>query len=268
MSSTAEEPRGSDAPAPDSAEVSPGDDVTLSRRVAAEFLGTAVLVIGGVGTAVFAGRAVGDLGIALAFGLTLLAMAYAIGPLSGCHINPAVTVGLLVAGKIRAYHAVGYIGAQMLGAVVGAALLWAIAVTRPGFDLAVDGLGANGYGAASPSGYSLGGVVITEIVLTFVLVFIVLATTDRIANAANAGLPIGLVLTVIHLVSIPVDGTSVNPARSFGPALFARGAAPGQLWVFLLIPLIGAVVAALIYRGLFQGASRIPDILSAVTPSK
>lgn len=241
-------------------------EVSDARRFAAEFLGTAILVIGGVGTAVFAGHAVGDLGVALAFGLILLAMAYAIGPLSGCHINPAVTLGLFVAAKIGARHAAGYVLAQLAGAIVGAAFLLAVVSTRPGYSLAGDGLGANGYGDASTDHYPVSGVWGIEIVLTFVLVFVVLAATDRIANAANAGLPIGLTLAVLHLIAIPIDGTSVNPARSLGPALMSGATALGQLPVFLIAPLVGAAIAALAYRALFSNASAVKIVSSAVTP--
>lgn len=228
------------------------------RRFAAEFLGTAVLVVGGVGTAVFAGGTVGDLGVALAFGLTLVAMAYAIGPLSGCHINPAVTVGLLAAGRINGRDAIGYVIAQLVGGIAGAGVLLAIVSTRPGYSIAADGLGANTYGAASQNHYPLSGVVAAEIVLTFLLVFVVLAATDRLAEAANAGLPIGFTLAVIHLIAIPIDGTSVNPARSLGPALFSGATALGRLPVFLIAPLVGALLAALVYRALFSQAVALP----------
>jgi aquaporin Z len=221
------------------------------KRYLAEFVGTAVLVIGGVGTAVFATHSAGNTGIALAFGLSLLAMAYAIGPISGCHINPAVTIGMLLARRLSPTDAVGYVVAQLAGATAGAALLYAIATGRPGYSLARDGLGANGFGAHSTGSYGLGAVAVTEVVLTFLLVFTVLAATDRLANAAFAGIPIGLVLTVCHLVAIPIDGTSVNPARSFGPALLTGGAALSQLWIFLIAPLGGAVVAVVIHRALF-----------------
>lgn len=234
------------------------------RACLAEFLGTAVLVLGGVGTAVLAGDAVGDLGVALAFGFTLLALAYALGPISGCHINPAVTLGLLTAGRISAGRAAGYIGAQLAGGLAGAGLVAAIATGRAGYTLAVDGLGANGYDTASADGYGLPAVALTEVLLTFVLVFVVLAATDQIGEVAFAGIPIGITLVVVHLVAIPIDGTSVNPARSLGPALLSGGTALSQVWVFLLAPLLGGVAAALVHRGLFTGTRPVSDDASAV----
>lgn len=223
----------------------------LLRPLAAELTGTALLVVGGVGTAVIAGKSVGDLGVALAFGFVLVALAYALGPVSGAHLNPAVTLGMLVAGRIPGRHAAGYVVAQLVGAVLGAALVAAIATGRPGYSIAADGLGANGYGAGSSGGYGLPAVLLTEVLLTFVLVFVILSVTHGIADTAFAGIPIGLTLAVIHLVAIPVDGTSVNPARSLGPALFAGPTALGQLWVFLLAPLVGGLVAAGVHRVLF-----------------
>jgi len=219
------------------------------RRAGAEAVGTFVLVFGGVGTAVIAGEAVGALGIAFAFGLSLLAMAYAIGPVSGCHINPAVTLGLLVSRRIELSEAIRYWGAQVVGAIVASAVLLVVAKARAGgYDAAAEGFGANGYGDHSPEGYDLLGALIAEIVLTFFLVFTVLAATDRIASVAFAGIPIGLVLVLIHLVGIPITNTSVNPARSTGPALFAGGAYIAQLWLFWLAPILGAVIAGLIGR--------------------
>src|SRR5215218_8445115 len=215
------------------------------RRAGAEAFGTFVLVFGGVGTAVIAGEAVGALGVAFAFGLSLLAMAYAIGPLSGCHINPAVTMGLLVARRIGVSEAVRYWIAQVIGAIVAAAVLLVVAKARQG-------------------GYDLGGALIAEIVLTGFLVFTVLAATDRIASVAFAGIPIGLVLTLIHLVGIPITNTSVNPARSIGPALFVGGWALEQLWLFIVAPLAGALLAALLHRALFAAAAPIEPEESAV----
>jgi aquaporin Z len=235
-----------------------------TKRFVAEFVGTAVLVVGGVGTAVFATSTAGNTGIALAFGLSLLAMAYAIGPISGCHINPAVTVAMLVSGRTAWRDAVGYIVAQLAGATAGAGILYAIAVGRPGYHLATKGLGANGYGAHSTDGYHLGSVAVAEVMLTFLLVFTVLAATDRIGNAAFAGIPIGLALTVCHLVAIPIDGTSVNPARSFGPALITGGAALSQLWIFLIAPVVGGLVAAGAYRLLFHNSEPLAAPASAV----
>jgi aquaporin Z len=235
------------------------------KRSAAEAVGTFVLVFGGVGTAVIAGHEVGNVGIAFAFGLSLLAMAYAIGPISGCHINPAVTLGLLVNGKLEIGEAVRYWIAQILGAIAAAGLLLAIVGGRKGgYDVRMEGLGANGYGAHSPGGFAVGSALGVEIVLTAFLVFVVLAATDRIANVAFAGIPIGLVLTLIHLVSIPVTNTSVNPARSIGPAVFVGGWALSQLWLFIVAPLAGGLLGAIVHRLLFSGSQPIPAGESAV----
>ncbi|SDJ49977.1 aquaporin Z [Frankineae bacterium MT45] len=217
----------------------------------AEFIGTAILVIGGVGTAVISGSVVGNLGVAFAFGLTLLFLVYAIGPISGCHVNPAVTIGLLVTGKINVRDAIAYIIAQVAGGIVGALIVLGIAEGRPGYIRSIKGLGQNGYGVHSPANYNLGSGFVTEVVMTFLLVFVVLAATDRIGTSALAGLAIGLTLTVIHLVSIPVTNTSVNPARSIGPALFAGNGAIGQLWLFIVAPIIGGVIGAGVYRGIW-----------------
>ena len=235
------------------------------RRAGAEAVGTFVLVFGGVGTAVIAGEAVGALGIAFAFGLSLLAMAYAIGPVSGCHINPAVTLGLLVSRRIEMSEAIRYWGAQVVGAIVASAVLLVVAKARAGgYDAAAEGFGANGYGDHSPEGYDLLGALIAEIVLTFFLVFTVLAATDRIASVAFAGIPIGLVLVLIHLVGIPITNTSVNPARSIGPALFVGGWALEQLWLFILAPLAGALLAATLHRSLFAAGEMVAPEESAV----
>jgi aquaporin Z len=223
------------------------------KRYVAECVGTFVLVFGGCGSAVLAGDKIGFLGVSLAFGLSLLAMAYAIGPISGCHINPAVTVGLLLSKKLDARYFVGYLVAQIVGAVVAAGVLLLIAKGLPaGYDPAVAGFAANGYGAHSPTGYGLGAALLAEIVLTAFLVLTVLGATDITAPVGFAGLPIGLVLTLIHLVGIPVTNTSVNPARSIGPALFVGGWALGQLWLFVVAPLIGAVLAVGIYTAMRQ----------------
>lgn len=223
-----------------------GDD---GRRYVAELIGTFVLVFGGVGTAVLAGEFVGALGVALAFGLALLVMVYAIGPVSGCHINPAVTLGLLLTGKFPASRAAGYVIAQIVGAILAAAAIWMIAGDIPGgYDLQAGGLGANGYDDHSPNGYGLLAAIAAEIILTAFLVYTVLGATHRAAPVGFAGIAIGLVLTLIHLVSIPITNTSVNPARSIGPAVFVRDWALSQLWVFIVAPLIGAVVAAALFR--------------------
>jgi aquaporin Z len=235
------------------------------RRAVAEFVGTFVLVFGGVGSAVIAGEAVGVLGIAIAFGLTLLVMAYAIGPISGCHINPAVTLGLLMSGKIDRDDAVRYWIAQVLGGIVASLVLLIIVKSAPGsYDLTENGFGANGFGDHSPGGYPLIAAIIIEVLLTALLVFVVLASTDRISNVAFAGLPIGLGLTLIHLASIPVDGTSVNPARSIGPAVFVGSWALGQLIVFIVFPLIGGVLGSVLHRFLFSGSTPVPAEESAV----
>jgi aquaporin Z len=219
------------------------------RRYTAELVGTFVLVFGGVGTAVLAGEAVGALGVSIAFGLALLAMVYAIGPISGCHINPAVTLGLVLARKIAPNRAAGYVVAQVIGATLAAGLIWVIAQDTPaGYDLGVMGLGANGYDDHSPAGFGLIAALLAETVLTAVLVFTVLGATHRAAPVGFAGLAIGLVLTLIHLVSIPVTNTSVNPARSIGPAIFVRDWALSQLWIFIVAPLAGAIVAVALYQ--------------------
>src|SRR5918911_3587344 len=229
------------------------------KRYIAELVGTFVLVFGGCGSAVLAGDKIGFLGVALAFGLSLLAMAYAIGPISGRHINPAVTVGLLLSKKMDARYAVGYIVAQVVGAVVAVGVLLLIAKGVPtGYDPTVGGFAANGYGEHSPGHYSLGAALIAEIVLTGFLILTVLGATDISAPVGFAGIPIGLVLVLIHLVGIPVTNTSVNPARSIGPALFVGGWALAQLWLFVIAPLIGAVLAAAVYAAMRQPEALIP----------
>ncbi|HLU35412.1 MAG TPA: aquaporin Z [Thermomicrobiales bacterium] len=222
---------------------------TESRKYIAEMIGTFVLVFGGIGTAVIAGEAVGALGVSIAFGLSLLAMVYAIGPISGCHINPAVTLGLLLTGKIGSRSAAGYVVAQVIGAIVAAGVLLLVARDLPGgYDAGAMGLGANGYDDHSPNGYGLLAALIVEVVLTAFLVLTVLGATHRAAPVGFAGIPIGLVLTLIHLVSIPVTNTSVNPARSIGPAVYVGDWALSQLWVFIIAPLAGAVLAVALYR--------------------
>jgi aquaporin Z len=192
-------------------------------------------------------------------------MAYAIGPVSGCHINPAVTAGLLLARRITLPEAVRYWAAQVLGAIVAALVLFIVIKSREGgYVLSVRGFGANGYGSHSPDGYPLGAALIVEIVLTALLVFTVLSATDRIASVAFAGIPIGLVLTLIHLVGIPVDNLSVNPARSLGPAVFVGSWALGQLWLFIVAPLIGALVGSVLHGYLFSGAHEVDPEQSAV----
>ena len=223
------------------------------KRYLAEAVGTFVLVFGGCGSAVLAGDKFGFLGVSLAFGLSLLAMAYAIGPISGCHINPAVTISLLLSKKMDARYAVGYLVAQVVGAIVAAGVLLLIAKGLPtGYDPAVAGLAANGYGEHSPAHYSLGAAFLVEVVLTAFLILTVLGSTDTGAPVGFAGIPIGLVLVLIHLVGIPVTNTSVNPARSIGPALFVGGWAVSQLWLFVIAPLIGAVLAVAVYMAMRQ----------------
>lgn len=219
------------------------------KKYLAEMIGTFVLVFGGCGSAVLAGEKIGFLGVSIAFGLTLLTMAYAIGPISGCHINPAVTVGLLVSKKMDPRDAPGYIVAQIIGGILAAGLLLAIAKGVPaGYDPTLTGFAANGYGDHSPGHYSLIAALLAEIILTFLLMFTVLGATDIKAPVGFAGIPIGFVLALIHLVGIPVTNTSVNPARSIGPAVFVGGWALSQLWLFIIAPLIGAILAALVYR--------------------
>ncbi len=219
------------------------------RRYAAELVGTFVLVVGGVGAAVLAGGRIGFLGVALAFGLSVLAMVYTVGPISGAHLNPAVTVGLLLSGKFEKRYTLGYIVAQCIGAILAAGVVLALAKGAPGGYSAADGgLAANGFGAHSPEQYGAGAAFLAEVVLTFFLVLTVLGSTDARAPVGFAGVAIGLVLTLVHLVGIPLTNTSVNPARSLGPALFVGGWALSQLWLFLVAPLLGGGLAAAVYR--------------------
>jgi len=225
--------------------------MSLAKKSVAEFIGTFWLVLGGCGSAVIAAGypelGIGFAGVALAFGLTVLTMAFAIGHISGCHLNPAVSFGLAVAGRFKFSELPAYVIAQVLGAIVAAALLAWIASGAPGFDLA-GGLASNGYGDHSPTGYSLESAFVTEVVMTLMFLIIILGATDKRAPAGFAPIAIGLGLTLIHLVSIPVTNTSVNPARSTGPALMVGGWAIAQLWMFWVAPLIGAAIAGLLYR--------------------
>jgi len=227
--------------------------ISLSRRAAAEFIGTFWLVLGGCGSAVLAAGfphlGIGFAGVALAFGLTPLTMAYAIGHISGCHINPAVSFGLWAGGRFPASELAPYIVAQVLGGILAASVLYVIASGAPGFSLA-GGFAANGYGAHSPGGYSLGSAMVCEFVMTMMFLFVIMGATDSRVPAGFAPIPIGLVLTLIHLISIPVTNTSVNPARSTGPALFVGGWAVAQLWLFWLAPIAGAIVGGSLYRAL------------------
>ena len=226
----------------------------MTRRAAAEFVGTFWLTFGGCGSAVLAAAfpslGIGFLGVAFAFGLTVLSMAYAVGHVSGGHFNPAVTVGLWAGGRFRSADVIPYIAAQVIGAVAGAAVLYLIASGKAGW--VANGFASNGYGDLSPGKYDATSCFIMEVVMTFVFLFVIIGTTSKGAAVGFAGIPIGLCLTLIHLVSIPVTNTSVNPARSTGPALFAGGAYIGQLWMFWLAPLIGAAVAGFVTRWLYQ----------------
>jgi len=230
------------------------------KKYLAELIGTFALVLIGCGSAVIAGKAIlngmldglGLLGISFAFGLTVLAMVYAIGGISGCHINPAITVAMLVAGKIKTKKAVGYIIAQCIGAIIAAGVLFIIASGNADYSLSVNGLGQNGYGSLSPAGYSLLACFIAEIVLTFLFIFIVLGSTSERAPKGFAGLSIGLSLTFVHIVGIPITGTSVNPARSLGPAVFVGGEALSQLWLFWVAPIIAAVLVSVIWKYIFE----------------
>ena len=232
--------------------VSMQDDMT--RRVVAEFFGTFWLTFGGCGAAVLAASftpgGIGLLGVAFAFGLTVLTMAYAVGHISGGHFNPAVTLGLWSAGRCANKHVLPYIVAQLVGAILAAAVLWLIASGKPEWVPA--GFAANGYGELSPGKYSLTACLVTELLMTFFFVFIIVGTTSKGAASGFAGIPIGLALTLIHLVSIPVTNTSVNPARSTGPALFAGSAYVEQLWLFWLAPIVGAMVAGAMARWMYE----------------
>jgi aquaporin Z len=225
----------------------------MANRCAAELIGTFWLVFGGCGSAVlaagFPNLGIGFLGVALAFGLTVLTMAYAIGHISGCHLNPAVSIGLSAGGRFPTSELAPYIIAQLVGAVVAGGVLYLIASGKAGFSLA-NGFASNGYGAHSPGGYSMFAALVAEIVLTFMFLMIILGATDRRAPQGFAPLAIGLGLTLIHLIGIPVTNLSVNPARSTGPALFVGGWALSQLWLFWVAPIIGAVLAGLVYRWL------------------
>lgn len=223
----------------------------LGRALGAEFIGTLWLVLGGCGSAVLAAAfpevGIGLLGVSLAFGLTVLTMAFAIGHISGCHLNPAVSVGLWAAGRFDGKQVAPYIAAQVLGAIAGAGILYVIASGAAGFDLA-GGFASNGYGEHSPGGYSMMAALTTEFVMTFFFLIIILGATDGRAPAGLAPIAIGLGLTLIHLISIPVTNTSVNPARSTGPALFVGGWAVAQLWMFWVVPIAGALAASVVYR--------------------
>jgi aquaporin Z len=222
------------------------------KKYLAELLGTFVLVFIGTGSAVVAGKNIGYLGIALAFGLSVLVMVYAIGRISGCHINPAITLAMLFNGKIPSKDAIIYIFMQCIGAIFASMLLLAIMTGLPGYEIAPGNLGANGYGTDYLGGYSLTSAFITEVVMTFIFLMVIFGATSSKAPAGFAGIAIGLSLAMIHMVSIPITGTSVNPARSLGPALVAGGTALSQLWLFIIAPVIGAIIAAVVWKYLFE----------------
>ncbi len=225
------------------------------KKFAAEMLGTAILVFIGCGSAVIAGKQIGFLGIALAFGLVLLTMVYAIGSISGCHVNPAVSIAMLVAGKMSMKDAAGYIVAQCIGAIIAAGLLLVIASGQAGYSLAANGLGQNGYEIASPGGYSLLACALGEVLLTALFIFVIFGSLSKDAPKGFAGLAIGFALGMVHIVGIPITGTSVNPARSLGPAVFVGGTALTQLWLFIVAPVVGGILAALVWKHLFEPAN-------------
>ena len=236
----------------------------MYSKFAAEFVGTFWLVLGGCGSAVlaagFPGLGIGFTGVSLAFGLTVLTGAYALGPISGGHFNPAVSVGLWAGGRFPGGQLLPYIVAQVAGGIAAAGVLYLIASGKVGFDLA-GGFAANGYGEHSPGKYSLTAALVCEIVMTFMFLIVILGTTHKRASVGFAGLAIGLALTLIHLISIPVTNTSVNPARSTAPALFVGGWAIDQLWVFWVAPIVGALIAGLVHRALFEGDTHEPPVV-------
>lgn len=246
----------------------------LAKKLTAEFIGTAWLVFGGCGSAVLAAAfttgapdnihlGIGFTGVSFAFGLTLLTMVYTIGPISGCHINPAVSLGLWAGNRFPASELLPYIIAQVLGGIFGAFILYLIATGKPGFDLVGSGFAANGFGEHSPGGYSMTAALIAEVVLTYIFLLIIMGATDKRAPVGFAGLAIGMALVLIHLISIPVTNTSVNPARSTGPALFVGGWALQQLWLFWVAPIVGALLAGVTYRWL---GAHFADIDGEIKP--
>jgi aquaporin Z len=238
-------------------------EIDMSRRVVAEFFGTFWLVFGGCGAAVlaagFPNLGIGFVGVAFAFGLTVLTMAYAVGHISGGHFNSAVTIGLWSAGRFPSRYVMPYIIAQVIAAIIAAAILWIIASGQSGW--APGRFAANGYGDLSPGKYGLGSCFLMEVVMTFFFLFVIIGTTSKGAAAGFAGIPIGLALTLIHLVSIPVTNTSVNPARSTGPALFAGGEYVAQLWLFWIAPIIGAVIAGLLTRWMYEPEAIVETVV-------
>jgi aquaporin Z len=223
-------------------------DISDVKKYIAELIGTFVLVFMGCGSAVFAGSYIGFVGISFAFGLSVLAMVYAIGGISGCHINPAISISMFAAGKMKLKNMAVYVVMQCIGAVIAAALIYSIAIGKPGYELAVNGLGQNGYDAASPGGFSMVSGFTAEVVLTFIFLLVVFGSISERAPKGFAGISIGLSLVLIHLVGIPITGTSVNPARSLGPAIMLEGTALSQLWLFWVAPIIGGLVAAAVWR--------------------
>jgi len=219
----------------------------IMKKYISEFIGTAVLVLFGCGSAAIAGETLGTLGIALAFGLSIVAMAYVIGNISGCHINPAVSLAMLIDGRMTAKEFAIYVVSQVLGAIAGIGILYVLMVNS-GFDIVTQGLGANGFGDASAVGINMIGAIITEVVLTFVFIYTILGVTADENKSAVAGIVIGLTLTFVHIMGIPLTGTSVNPARSLAPALFLGGTALAQVWVFIVAPFIGSALAAVVYK--------------------
>lgn len=254
-------------------------NTSMTARLTAEFLGTAVLVFGGCGSAIFSAQVlagsdgnvvnmgIGFLGVALAFGLTVLAMVYAVGHISGGHFNPAVTLGAAIAGRVEWKAVPAYMVTQVVGATVAALGLFAIASGKEGFDAVASGFASNGYGDRSPNGYNMISALLAEIILTAIFLYVILGATDKRAPKGFAGLSIGLTLTLIHLVSIPITNTSVNPARSIGVAWFAGPEALGQVWLFIVAPLIGAAIAGLSYQGLF-GEKSIAATAASVSAGK
>jgi aquaporin Z len=240
----------------------------MLAKVAAEFIGTFWLVLGGCGSAVLAAAfpdlGIGFAGVALAFGLTVLTAAYALGPISGGHFNPAVSIGLWAGGRFPTGGLLPYIVAQVAGGIAGAAVLYLIASGHPDFDVSA-GFAANGYGEHSPGGYPMSAAIVSELVMTFMFLIVILGATHLRAPVGFAGIAIGLALTLIHLISIPVTNTSVNPARSTGPAVFVGDWALAQLWLFWVVPLIGGALAGLVYRALFEEAAVAPLVTGRAT---
>ncbi len=225
------------------------------KKYVCEFIGTAVLVLFGCGSAAIAGQTLGTLGIALAFGLSIVAMAYVIGNISGCHINPAVSLAMLINKKMTVKDFIGYVISQVLGAIFGIAILYAI-MACSGLDVGVQGLGANGFNSASSVGLNMVGAILVEVVLTFVFIYTILGVTSDDKKSSVAGIVIGLTLAFVHIMGIPLTGTSVNPARSLAPALFLGGEALKQVWVFILAPFVGSAIAAVVYKFLNKEESK------------